>query len=574
MTRDPNRWIIIAVIIILVSGFFLTLWAAQAEDNRLRTQLLTETRLAEQGIPVSQVARLTGSETDLMSQDYRLLKAQMAKIRSIAPLVRFTYLMGRRPDGSIFLFIDSEQPDSEDYSPPGEEYPEASDILKNTFLTGKDTTEGPLSDRWGTWVSGFIPVKDPETGRIIAVFGMDVDALDWNRQIATATTPAVAGTLVILGLVLIFLFIRKRDEQERRLLQASEAVIRMSESRLNLAIDAANLGLWDYNLVNNEIVHNSKWAEMLGYSGEDLNKPALWWQERVHPDDLPTVSRNSEDHTSGKTPYFEAIYRMKHKNGEWRWVHSHGKVILRDSTGSPIRMMGINEDITERKQMEVALFQANKRLNLLSSVTRHDILNQLMALRAYIELSRGTGTDPHRADIIDKEESIAEIIERQIRFTGDYQDMGVKAPSWQNINEIIIRAKEALPMRRVKVETDRIDFEALTDPLFEKVFYNLFDNVLRHGGDQVTTIRVFSQETKEGLVIFCEDDGVGISLDDKKHLFERGFGKNTGFGLFISREILSITGISITETGIPGKGARFEMLVPKDKYRVAGSSRT
>jgi signal transduction histidine kinase len=81
------------------------------------------------------------------------------------------------------------------------------------------------------------------------------------------------------------------------------------------------------------------------------------------------------------------------------------------------------------------------------------------------------------------------------------------------------------------------------------------------------TIQISSQEIDTGLLIVCEDDGVGISAEDKKKLFTRGFGKNTGLGLFLSREILAITGITITENGIPGKGARFEIAVPKGAYR-------
>jgi signal transduction histidine kinase len=105
-----------------------------------------------------------------------------------------------------------------------------------------------------------------------------------------------------------------------------------------------------------------------------------------------------------------------------------------------------------------------------------------------------------------------------------------------------------------------------------KVFYNLIDNALRYGGAGMKTIRISSQESDASLTILCEDDGVGISHEDKKRLFTRGFGKNTGLGLFLSREILGITGITITETGEPGKGARFEIHVPAGMWRMMGAS--
>ena len=125
-------------------------------------------------------------------------------------------------------------------------------------------------------------------------------------------------------------------------------------------------------------------------------------------------------------------------------------------------------------------------------------------------------------------------------------------------------------MRDVRVEVDPVNHELFADPLFEKVFYNLIDNALRYGGDRMKTIRFSSQEIDTGLRIVCEDDGVGISHEDKKRLFTRGFGRNTGLGLFLSREILAITGITITENGTPGKGARFEITVPKGMYRFKG----
>ncbi|MCX6690823.1 MAG: HAMP domain-containing sensor histidine kinase, partial [Methanoregula sp.] len=169
-----------------------------------------------------------------------------------------------------------------------------------------------------------------------------------------------------------------------------------------------------------------------------------------------------------------------------------------------------------------------------------------------------------------KEKKAADTIEHQILFTKDYQDLGAAAPEWQNINANINRALSGLPMRDVHVEVDPKNPEVFADWLFEKVFYNLIDNALKYAGVDMKTIRFSSQESDMSLVIVCEDDGVGISAEDKKRLFTKGFGKNTGLGLFLSREILAITAITITENGTPGKGARFEITVPKGAYRFTG----
>ena len=211
-------------------------------------------------------------------------------------------------------------------------------------------------------------------------------------------------------------------------------------------------------------------------------------------------------------------------------------------------------------------------MNLLSGITRHDILNQLLGLKGYLTLSRKVIDNPEKLlEFIKKELQAANTIEHQIRFTKDYQNLGVAAPAWQNVNEGIIKAMAALPMRAVHVELDPADPEVYADPLFAKVFYNLIDNALCYGGDQMKTVRVLSHESDHGLTIVCENDGVGIKDEDKKRIFTRGFGKNTGFGLFLSREILSITGITITENGVPGKGARFEITVPNGAWRTVGN---
>ena len=112
--------------------------------------------------------------------------------------------------------------------------------------------------------------------------------------------------------------------------------------------------------------------------------------------------------------------------------------------------------------------------------------------------------------------------------------------------------------------------EIFADPLFEKVIYNLIDNAIKHG-ETITEISFYNLETPEELIIVCEDNGVGIPADAKEKIFRREYYKNSGLGLFLSREILAITGLTIEETGKPGKGARFEIHVPEGKFRIKSS---
>jgi signal transduction histidine kinase len=224
-------------------------------------------------------------------------------------------------------------------------------------------------------------------------------------------------------------------------------------------------------------------------------------------------------------------------------------------------------DITERKHTGDALALANRKLNLLSSITRHDIINQLTGLMAYLTMSEEMVSDCELKEFIRKEITSARAILRLINFTKDYEDMGVNAPAWQNVSACIRNITKSLPLGDVSVATDNPDVEVFADPLLQKVFYNLIDNALKYGGDKMTTIRVTSREENESLALTVADDGVGIPLEDKSRLFVKGFGKNTGLGLFLSREILAITGIKISENGEPGKGAQFVITLPKGGYR-------
>ena len=290
------------------------------------------------------------------------------------------------------------------------------------------------------------------------------------------------------------------------------------------------------------------------------------WADGVHKDDIERCLKIYLDNFHAKKP-FEMEYRLRYRDGTYRWLFDSGKPFF-TSDGEFAGYIGSCYDIQDRMLAEEALMQVNKKLNLLSSITRHDINNQLFALKAFLELSKESLDDSAKtSEYIIKEERAANAIERQIVFTKEYQDLGVKAPVWQDVEETIRKELTQLPLRDVLVTAEVHDLEVYADPLFEKVFYNLIDNALRYGGQKMTVIRISSADSETGLVISVEDDGAGISADDKKRLFERGFGHNTGLGLFLSREILSITGITITETGEPGKGARFEILVQKEGYR-------
>ncbi len=240
---------------------------------------------------------------------------------------------------------------------------------------------------------------------------------------------------------------------------------------------------------------------------------------------------------------------------------------LNDRHGKPQRFIFMHEDITEQRRAEEALRQSNRKLTLLSGITRHDINNQITVLVGYLRMLEKKQPDTIHNEYFQKIATAAQRISSMIQFTREYESIGVKAPAWQDARTLVDTAAKQAPLGTIIVQNDLpIGAEVFADPLVVKVFYNLTDNAVRYGG-KITTIRFSAEERGDDKVLVCEDDGEGIPVEEKEKIFERGFGKNTGLGLALSREILDITGMKIKETGEPGKGARFEMVVPKGMWQ-------
>jgi len=225
------------------------------------------------------------------------------------------------------------------------------------------------------------------------------------------------------------------------------------------------------------------------------------------------------------------------------------------------------KEIEERRQVEKALHQINTKLNLVSSIARHDILNRLTVIYGIISLLEEKISDPIFRDYLKKAEESAIAIRRQIEFTGDYKNMGLEKADWQNVNDSLRQSCKEVDLNGVTMEIFTDKLEIFADPWLKKVFFNLVDNTMRYA-EHVTKITVSFRESEKGLDLFFEDNGIGIPFDEKEKIFERGYGKNIGYGLFMVREILAITELTIQETGEPGRGARYEIHVPKRYYRI------
>lgn len=352
---------------------------------------------------------------------------------------------------------------------------------------------------------------------------------------------------------------QRLDRYVTELMTNREELIQ-TKAYLEQLITHANAPIIVWNLKTEITVFNQAFANLTGISCKDaigMQIQALF-PESTRSDSLDLIRSTSE---GGQWDAVEIP--ILHRSGEVKTVLWNSANIV-DASGSVIATIAQGQDITDRKKAEKALKQVNRQLNLMTSVTRHDILNQINALNLLIGLMERKCSCSQTDEYFRHLEQIVEKIEYQIEFTRTYEKLGSQEPMWQDIRTILTGIQ--IP-DTVRMQFPDESVELYADILLERVFYNLFDNSLRHGMT-VSMIRVGYDITPSGvLTIRWEDDGVGISDNDKERIFDLGYGKNTGFGLFFIRDILSITGIEITETGNEGSGARFEIRAPPGEWR-------
>ena len=308
---------------------------------------------------------------------------------------------------------------------------------------------------------------------------------------------------------------------------------------------------------------NPEFEKITGYVKEEIEGKKRW-MDFVIPEDADRMRLYQSRIGQPNAP----------STGEFRFIRWDGQV--RNGYVTLALIPDMNKfvfsilDVTDKIQAEDACQRANKKLNFFNAITRHEILNQLTVLKGNLELTLEKAPDAATRETLEKELAASEAIQARILFTRDYQDIGLQPPEWQDVGTAIHRGCAGLRPGEVVVEEDIRGVEIFADRLLERVFFHLVDNAIRYG-EKITRIRFSCTESFEELLITCEDDGVGIPPGAKEKIFNHLFFRNVGLDMYLSREILSLTGITIRETGTFGEGARFEIRVPWGAYRFTGS---
>lgn len=238
---EYNKLLFAAIVVTVCSGVAF-IWSIAIDlDKTAKINFITQADIVANAINIEHLQSLTATEADLSKRNYSLLKQQLYNIRTSNEDYKFLYILGHdRATSTVFFYIDSQMIDSEDYAPPGLVYDEVADDFRQAILSENKTFVGPVTDRWGTLVTALIPLRDPQTNKVIATLGMDIQADDWHTNLFRLSVLPVGLTLLTMALIVLAIFLKvKSNELKKSVTQDSltklysrKIILELAESQL------------------------------------------------------------------------------------------------------------------------------------------------------------------------------------------------------------------------------------------------------------------------------------------------------------------------------------------------------
>jgi len=357
--------VIFTVIILSLSGLYLRFeWKRYKGIASSEAIMLAES--LESLLHPEHIAGLTGDEQDLEKPEYIMTKTSLQRLAGTTNPIRFAYLMAER-EGRIIILIDSEPPDSPDYSPPGQVYEEAGESFRSAFTSGRTVLSGPVTDRWGTWVSALVPIKDPDSGKVIAVLGIDYSASEWYALLWKRMIP---DGIIVISILLLFFALLRTWSQHSALKYLSEKLV-LDEALYHSIFDQAPIGIAIVN--NKSFVSQSEYGQMainpmferiLGWESDELSK--LNWMEITHPDDLQADLDKFEQFKTGKIDDYSMEKRFLRPDGSSVWTNMQVSPLL-GAAGENSMHLCLLEDISARKAAVESLKESERSKSVLLS---------------------------------------------------------------------------------------------------------------------------------------------------------------------------------------------------------------
>jgi PAS domain S-box-containing protein len=403
----------------------------------------------------------------------------------------------------------------------------------------------------------------------------------------------------------------------------TEAALQHSKEQLSLAIEGSGIGLWDWNVATDEMFFNEHWAQMVGYTLEELGPlNSGTWRSLCHPDDLTLMEDAQKRHFAGETPSFRIEARLLHRDGHHVWTVTRGKVAQLDAQGRPIRITGTQLDISTTKKAAEKLQESNAALGeinrqLVQAVERanelaiqadranaaksqflanmsHEIRTPMHAILGTCQLFQDTRLasiqDRYLHTIRSSAESLLGIINDILDFSkieaGMLDIEQVEFPLQGVVEELGERFDARIAAKGLEL-LSTIDPAApsrlIGDPMrLSQILNNLLGNAVkftRHGAISLEVTVAEQSYQRVELQFSVRDTGLGIPVDDQAQLFQpfkqvdgsttRRFG-GTGLGLAICRQLTTLMGGEIGCQSVPGLGSTFSFRLP---FAVASGAR-
>jgi len=317
---------------------------------------------------------------------------------------------------------------------------------------------------------------------------------------------------------------------------------------------------------------NPRFTGLFGYSLDELKDKII--TEIIVPDDSKEESRILRQKLMLGS--VEIVTARRRKDGSnIPLMMSGGPVIVNEKViGSVMLYKDISDIITVHDELSKALDKAellNEKLRVVGSLCRHDVRNKLSTVTGYSYLLKKKHLD--LVDVVDGLEKMAQAVDDSMKifdFAKAYEQLGVEELVDVDVEKVVGEAIEMFSSLPFKVVNDCLGLTVRADSLLRQLVYNFIDNTRKYG--QKTTIaRVHYEKLSAGdLQLIYEDDGMGISSENKKQLFKQGFstGGSTGFGLFLSMKMIEVYGWTMTEVGEYGKGAKFVITIPANLVSI------
>ena len=364
-----------------------------------------------------------------------------------------------------------------------------------------------------------------------------------------------------------------RDITERKKMQEALGI---SEARYKALVENADDAILLSDLNGKTIYQNPAFYRQLGLTEGESEKEIA----QIHPDDLSIVKEKRKQLL--KTGSSTTEYRVRHRNGTWVYRFARS-VLIYNKNHAPYAVLSVIRDVTEQKLAEQKLREnqekmalINEKLRVVGSLTRHDVRNKLSAITGYSYLiKKKLKNNPDVVDKLDKMEQSVKDVERIFDFARVYEKLGSEELTFVDVGQAVEGAKALFSDPIPKVINNCSGLSVLADSFLSQMFYNFIDNTRKHG-KKATTITISHKKRSNGaLNLIYEDDGEGISQENKLNLFKEGFSTagSSGFGLFLIKKMMQVYGWEITENGEPGKGVKFVITIPKEKQKSQPSTK-